>query len=71
MERPNVERPIFRNFKISNIILRKMSSIFLFVLIIQTLKIYDNSANWKCLEFLIVLEFPNFFKLIIFKIEQF
>ena len=48
------ERPIFRNFEISNI----KKTIFLFpnhfsfVQIIRTLEIYDNLPNWKFLEFL-------------------
>ena len=59
LEGPNVERPIFRNFEISNVKITKdelfdfliFEFIFLFVLIIRTLKIYDNLRNWEFLEF--------------------
>ena len=58
LERPNVERPIFPNFKISNIKTTKKERVFyvrffvfLFIEIIQALKIYDNSPKWTFLEF--------------------
>ena len=60
LERPNVERPIFRKFETSNIEITKVELfdlkknlflIFTSVWIVRTLKIYDNLPNWKFLEF--------------------
>ena len=77
LERPNVERPIFRKFETSNIEITKSSySIFLFsiqflIFIVQTLKIYDNLSNWKFLEYLNFYKWSNFENFLIFEIVQF
>ena len=60
LERPNVERLIFRKFETSNIKITKVELfdflIFKFisyfhVWIVRTLEIYDNLQKWKFLEF--------------------
>ena len=60
LEWSNVERPIFRNFKMSNIKITKdelldfkfsFFFICLFFKFFRTFQIYDNFPNWKFLEF--------------------
>ena len=79
LERPNVERSIFRKFKTSNIKITKSSYlIFIFLnlfliftsnWIVRTLKIDDNLPNCKFLEFSYFYKLSNFEYLLVFEIE--